>query len=187
MTNKRLNNSQQKEISSDLESIEDFKENDILPDEKYGMRHLIECNCVLPQFKNKKPVMWHKFQVFSIIDENNEVIPKFAQCNNCGIIHKITEIGTSEITVKENIRSIRKVEEIKLGMQSDIAGLLEQYNMDLSVWEEAEFILQNKKWGSMIVLDTEIEDGLLVGKALIFQGVPVLARIESFSRQEIVK
>lgn len=171
----------------DEDDIESLKEDDLLPNEKYGVRHLIECNCILPQFKNKKPAVWHKFQVFSIIDENNNVIPKFAQCNNCAIIHKVIEIGVSEITLKENLRSIRNVEEIKMGMQPDISGLLEQYNMELPIWEEVEFILNNKKWGSMIVLDSEIENGEMVGKALIFQGTPVLARIESFCRQEIIK
>jgi hypothetical protein len=166
--------------------LEELKENDLLPTEMYGMRHLIECNCILPQFKNRKPIIWHKFQVFSIIDENNNVIPKFSQCNNCGIIHKVTEIGKSEITTKEHIRSIRTIEEIKMGIQSDIAGLLEQYSKELPIWEETEFILQNKKWGSIIVLDSEVENGSTVGKALIFQGTPVLARIESFSRQEII-
>jgi hypothetical protein len=169
------------------DDIKNLKETDLLPKETYGIRHLIECNCILPQFKDRKPVVWHKFQVFSIIDENNEVTSKFAQCNNCGIIHKVIEIGKSEITTKENLRSIRTIKEIKIGMQQDIAGLLEQYNMDVAVWEEAEFILRNKIWGSMIILGTETEDGVTVGKALVFQGEPVLARIESFSRQDFVK
>jgi len=184
MTEKTTNNLLNNE---DIDDIDKLEENDMLPNQKYGMRHLIECNCILPQFKNRKPVIWHKFQAFSIIDENNNVIPKFAQCNNCAIIHKITEIGVSEVTLKENLRSIRTIEEIKLGMQPDIAGLLEQYKMELPIWEEVEFILQNKRWGSTIILDSETENNQIVGKALIFQGTPVLARIESFSRQDFVK
>lgn len=159
---------------------------EMLPKEKYGMRHLIECNCILPQYKNRTPVVWHKFPVFSVIDENNNVKEKFAQCNNCGIIHKVTEIGKSEITIKENLRSIRTMEDIKFGIQSDIAGILEQYKCDVSAWEEAEFILHNNKWGSMIILDQETSNGVTNGKALIFQGSPVLARVESFTRQEVV-
>lgn len=164
-----------------------FKETDLLPSEQYGMRHLIECNCISPVFKNRNPVIWHKFPVFSIIDEDNNVIPKYAQCNNCGIIHKITEIGVSEITTKEHLKSIRNINDIKFGIQSDIAGLLEQYNKDISVWEETEFILNNEKWGSMIILDQETEDGITSGKVLVFQGEPVLVKVESFSRKEIVE
>ena len=166
-------------------NMSDINEN--IPKEIHGIRHLIECNCILPQYKNRKPVVWHKFAVFSVVNENDEVVPKFVQCNNCGIIHKVTEIGKSEITIKENLKSIKTIEDIKFGIQSDIAGLLEQYKCDISVWEEAEFILQNKIWGSMVVLDQEIENGIINGKALIFQGTPVLARIESFTRQDVVR
>lgn len=173
--------------SKQEEDPKNFKETDILPNEKYGMRHLIECNCIHPVYKNRQPTVWHKFPVFSIIEKNNEVTPKFAQCNNCGIIHKVTEIGVSEITIKENLKSIRTIEEIKMGLQQDVAGLLEQYELDVSVWEEAEFIISNQKWGSIIVLDKETEDGVTTGKALIFQGTPVLAKIEPFIRQEVVK
>lgn len=164
-----------------------FKDEDILPKEEYGMRHLVECNCVLPQYKNKEPVIWHRFAVFSVIDEKNVVQEKFAQCNNCGIIHKVIEIGQSEITVKENLKSIKTIEDIKFGIQPDVAGILEQYKCDISLWEEAEFILNNKKWGSMIIIDKETEKGMTSGKALVFQGSPVLARIQSFSRQETIK
>lgn len=160
---------------------------DDLPLEKQGARHLIECNCVLPQYKNSQPPIWHQFAAFSIIDENDKVQEKFVQCNNCGIIHKITEIGASEILTKESFRAIRKIPEIKLGIHPDISGLMDQYDLDVSTWEEVEFILNNKKWGSSIILSKEIEGDTLVGKALVFQGEPVLARIESFSRQEVIR
>lgn len=173
-------------MTEKISNKEDTNENEPFI-ESYGIRHLIECNCILPQFKNRQPVVWHKFPVFSIIDKNNNVIPKFSQCSNCGIIHKITEIGVSEITLRENMKAIRTINDIKIGLQQDIAGLLEQYNVDLSVWEEAEFIIDNKKWGSTIILSKETENGTTTGKALIFQGHPVLAKIESFFRQEVVE
>ena len=168
------------------EDTNEFKEDDVFPKETYGIRHLVECNCILPQYKNRTPVVWHKFPVFSIINEKNEVIHKFAQCTNCGIIHKIIEIGKSEVTLKENLKSIRTIQDIKFGIQPDVAGLLEQYKCDVSVWEQSEFILHNKKWGSMVILDHELDKGTTIGKALVFQGSPVLARVESFTRQEII-
>lgn len=172
---------------NESEDLKDLKEEDFLPDEPVGQRHLIECNCILPMFKNREKPIWHKFPVFSIINEKNEVEEKFAQCNNCGIIHKIKEIGVSEVTTKEKMKMIRSIDDIRIGIPPEIGGLLEQYKCDVSVWEEVEFILQYKKWGSIIVLESEKENGEITGKALIFQGTPVLAKIESFRRQEIVK
>ena len=37
---------------------------------KEFIKHTIECNCVLPQYKNIVPIVFHKFIVFSIINED---------------------------------------------------------------------------------------------------------------------
>ena len=39
-----------------------------------GIKHLIECHCMLPQYRNKKDRQYHKFVVFSIIDNADCVI-----------------------------------------------------------------------------------------------------------------
>ena len=62
---------------------------------QYGVKHLVQCNCMLPQLKSKS--ILHKFLVFSIVDDNNKVQVKFAQCNNCNVIHKVTEVCKSTI------------------------------------------------------------------------------------------
>lgn len=165
----------------------DIKEEDFLKKEKYGIRHLIECNCILPQYKNMKKPFFHKFPVFSIIDENNNFVERFAQCNNCGIIHKITEIGVSEISSKENIKALMTKEDLKYSLPTDLVKLFEKNDLDISIWEQAEFILENKKWGESIVLSQEIEKDKVFGKILIFQGSPVLFKIKHFERQETIK
>jgi hypothetical protein len=162
-----------------------LEDKDYYPKDKEGIRHLIECNCILPQFSKRKKPIWHKFPVFSIVDSNNEIEEKFVQCDNCGIIHKVTEIGKSHITTKENIKSIRKIEEIKIGLLEDVIGLLEQYKSDISVWEEVEFIFENQRWGSHVVLSKEEIDGNMNGKILIING-PTLVKVKSFTRQELV-
>ncbi len=153
-----------------------------------GLKHLIECNCILPIYENKKDPVWHKFPVFSKIDENDTVEEKFVQCNNCGIIHKIIEIGKSEVTTKENLKSIKQISDIKLGMPGVFVGLLENYNCSIATWEEVEFILEEKLWGYFVILESEkeIEKGLYNGKAMIITG-PTTVKIESFIRQDIIK
>ena len=51
-----------------------------------GQKHLIECHCILPQYRRALNTVYHKFVVFSEIDDSDTVVPKFAQCNNCGVI-----------------------------------------------------------------------------------------------------
>jgi hypothetical protein len=164
---------------------EEFVEEYDFPTIKTGMRHLIECNCVLPQYSKMKNPIFHKFPVFSVIDENNKVIEKIVGCNNCGIVHKITEIGVSEITKKENMKSARTIEEIKYGLPDNFSGLLEQHNCDISVWEEVEFNLEEGKWDSFVVLSQEEIDEDTHGKIMIIKG-PSLLKIESFNRTNYI-
>jgi len=109
-----------------------------------GIRHLIECHCVLPQFRNRTPALYHKFIVFSLVDDD-KVQQKLSQCNNCGIIHKIVDLCKSEIVHGlEEGKSLRSVEDIKMGLPSRLVEFLTQQNIDISTWEYVEFILDNK-------------------------------------------
>jgi hypothetical protein len=164
---------------------EEFVEEYDFPKTKTGMRHLIECNCILPQYSKLRNPIFHKFPVFSVIDEDNKVIEKIVECNNCGIVHKITEIGVSEITRKENMKTARTINDIKYGLPENFAGLLEQHNCDISVWEEVEFNIEEEIWNSFVVLQQEEVDEHIHGKMMIVKG-PSLVKIESFSRSNYI-
>ena len=62
-----------------------------------GFKHLVQCHCILPQYRKMKDPVFHKFVVFSTIDKKDNVEPKNVQCNNCGVIHKVFDICKSEI------------------------------------------------------------------------------------------
>lgn len=134
-----------------------------------GLKHLIQCHCILPQFKNSDDPVFHKFAVFSIVDDADTVQPKFAQCNNCGVVHKIIDICRSELTIKEESKSLPNIEDIKFSISKDLAGVLESYQCDIATWELAEWIYLNKLWDNWIVLSKEEDaDGEFHGKRLIF-------------------
>ena len=151
-----------------------------------GVKHIVECHCILPQYKSSKNPPWHKFVVFSIIDEGNSVVSKHAQCNNCGVIHKVIDICRSEIIPgKDELRSIPTIEDIAISMPNDVKDILKNYDVDTSTWEMAKFLLEQKQWGNNIVLTKEIVDGEVHGKAMFFDS-PEKIRIESFSYSTIV-
>lgn len=151
-----------------------------------GQRHLISCRCILPQFKSKQDPPVHKFVVFSTIDENDVAIPKFVQCNNCGIIHKITDICRSEIlSGKENMSSIVTLEDIKVSLPSNLRDILERHNTDISGWEQAQFVLENKSWGEFVLLAQDEESGSKQGKYVRIMS-ETFFKIESFTRQDVV-
>ena len=152
-----------------------------------GIKHIIECHCMLPQYKNNPNPIFHKFIVFSEIDDSDTVVPKYAQCNNCGVIHKIIDVRRSEIMAgKEELASITTVDDIKLMIKQDVGDVLELYSCELPMWEHALFILQEKKWGSFIILKREIVDDETHGKLLRFESLDKF-KIESFIDRSIVE
>lgn len=116
-----------------------------------GIRHLIECHCILPQFRSMNPPVYHKFVVFSIV-EDDVVKPKLSQCNNCGIVHRVIDLCKSEIVHgAEEGNSIRNIEDIKLSLSQKIVDFLIQQKSDVTIWEFVEFLLENKKEAEVVL------------------------------------
>ncbi len=147
---------------------------------------MVKCRCTLPQYKVFPNPPAHQFVVFSIINENDDtVIPKYTQCNNCGIIHRVIDICKSDIlTGKEEMNSILKVEDIKLSMPPNLVDILERNNVDLATWEQAQFILENKQWGNFVILAQEEEAGTKQGKYVRIMS-ETFFKVESFSREDV--
>lgn len=148
---------------------------------KEGIKHLIECHCVLPQFRDRRDPVYHRFVVFSEIDDNDNVIVKYAQCNNCGVVHRVTDIAKSEIILgKDESVSIVSIDDIKLSLPSNVVSVLESYAVDLPTWEEVAYVLENQRWGSIVILSSEEKLGKIEGKCLRFLG-PLSVKIEPYS------
>ncbi len=150
---------------------------------KSYIKHLIECNCILPQFRNMKEPIFHKFVVFTIIDEEDKIEEKITQCPNCKIVHKIIEIGKSTILKKENSSSIRTLDDIAVSLPENIVAILESHNVDITVYEEVEFIIENKLWGSQVIIAKESVDDITMGKIMIIKNEN-LVKIDKFTREE---
>jgi hypothetical protein len=151
-----------------------------------GLKHLITCRCVLPQFKRAPNPPQHQFTVFSVIDDAGNVQPKFSQCNNCGICHKVIDVCRSEVVSREAMSSIPTIDDVKMGMAPQLVSALEGVDADLSTWEAAQFIVENQQWGAFVVLTTDEEDGMRQGKYVRILGENMF-KIETFAREEIVK
>jgi len=51
---------------------------------KEYIKHLVECKCSLPQFRERDIPVPHSFVVFSVVNEDGSIQPSYAECNNCG-------------------------------------------------------------------------------------------------------
>ncbi len=151
-----------------------------------GLKHLIECHCVLPQFRRQKNPPYHSFTAFSLIDDSDTVIPKHAKCNNCGVIHNVVDICKSEILMAQEVGAVMEIEDCKLMLPSGISQVLETYDCETPDWEHALYILQNEKWGEFIIVNREeTEVGDLAGKVLKFIGAGQY-RLEPFLQKRTV-
>lgn len=134
-----------------------------------GIKHNIKCLCVLPQFRKNSNPPNHEFVVFSIIDNSDTLVPKLAQCNNCGVIHNVIDICKSEIATNREELVLLKQSDIKLMLPTPVSELLENYDCDTPTWENALFIIDEKKWGSFIILERNKTDEGYDGKILKFK------------------
>lgn len=157
---------------------------------KDGLKHLIQCHCILPQFKNSNNPIYHKFIVFSLIFDDETVEEKIVACNNCGILHKIKDLCSSEIIYykeESSTSSIAVIKDFKLSLPTQVYDTLCQYNLDLPDFEKAQYILDNELWNQDIILvKEELEDGVIQGKILKFLA-PQKFRIESYSYDSMMK
>jgi len=132
-----------------------------------GLKHLVQCHCILPQYRKMKDPVFHKFVVFSEINENDTVLEKNVQCNNCGVIHRVHDICKSEIVHgKEEMKTLVSKKDIKIMMPSRLSDILESYNADLPTWEQASFIIRNRVWNSQIYLSRDETDTEETAKVL---------------------
>ena len=134
-----------------------------------GYKHLIECNCILPQFRKMQNPIFHKFVVFSIEDDTGAIVPKMAQCENCNTIHKIIDICKSEIVPgKDETRSVITKSDVVQSLPKQLVELLDEYQLGIADYELARYYIENDMWGSIIVLSREQEGEGYAGKVLNF-------------------
>lgn len=150
------------------------------------VKHLIQCKCILMHFRQLAHPPFHKFIVLSEIGQDGNVLPSFAQCPNCGVVHKVTEVGVSTILRKEDLPSVLTIDEIKGNLPEKLVALLEPYSLELHQWQEVKWILDNEAWGRSVIIVKEKTDGLITGKMVQIIGT-ALWRVSPFSVEDVTE
>lgn len=146
-----------------------------------GQKHLIQCHCILPQYRGSENPVFHKFVVFSLVEDDNSVREKISNCNNCGIAHKVVDLCKSEILFSnEDVKASFSVEDFKLSLPSAVFELLDSYKKGVDDYEYAQFIIDYDKWGTKLILTREEINGKTEGKILNFLSKDKY-RVESYS------
>ena len=122
-----------------------------------GIKHLIECHCYLSIFNKNKKIINHRFPVYSKIDEYGNIIQKLVKCNNCETLYLINGIKNYELKAgKEDSKIILDKEEIMMSLPAKVKEVLVKFDCDISDFEHALDIIEEKRWEEKIVLKREI-------------------------------
>ena len=150
-------------------------------------KHMVECHCVLPQYRDRREPVYHKFVVFSQVDvESDTVIPSYAQCNNCGTVHKVHDICKSQIvTGKEESAAVEQIKDVAMSLPASLVELFQSYSLELPDYMLARHVLDYNQWNTTIVLTQEKDGDMTTGKLLRFIG-PERFRVEPFSRNDYI-
>jgi hypothetical protein len=127
---------------------------------KKGIKHLIECHCTLAIYKGRDvPQTYHKFPVYSKFDKFENIIEKVVQCNNCQVLHKIVDLCKSEILGgKDELIISLSIDDLSMQLTTKLSNILIQNNCDKSTFEHVIDILDEERWGEIIILKRQIID-----------------------------
>jgi len=126
----------------------------------HGIKHLIECHCVLTLYKSKNNnnINTHKFPVYSK-SKNGIIIPKFAKCNNCESLHWVYDYCKSELRGgKDQTLTTMTIDDIMISLPERLSNLLLKLDCDISIWEHCLDVIENERWEEIIVLNRDIID-----------------------------
>ena len=152
-----------------------------------GFKHLIQCHCILPQFRKLDNPIFHKFVVFSNIDDDDDVIPKIVKCNNCEIAHKVTDFCKSEVILDGEDVCVISMSDIRQSLSDKLCQILDDHKCDIATWEQAKDIIENKLWGSIIILSSKKLSGVTNIKSLIINNEDDFKIEVSMRQDDLVK
>jgi hypothetical protein len=154
---------------------------------KQGIKHLVKCVCVLPQLSKQADLPSHEFKVFSVHDDTDDdsFEPSFVQCTNCGVVHKVIDICTSTIMRgRDEMSSVVTIDDVKQSIPQNFAAILEQNKADLPTWQHVAWVLEEKKWGTTVVLTSEYIENTRQGKLLTIIG-ETLFKVGNFTSEMV--
>lgn len=128
--------------------------------------------------------MFHKFVVFSVINDEDAVVEKVTKCPNCDALHSVSEIGKSEIAYgRDGSSSAIDIEDIKSQLPTGIASILDRHKVDEATYEQALFYVNTYNSDDPIVLAKERIENKVSVKAMWIRPDRSL-KIETIVRQE---
>tara|TARA_Y100000592_G_C5377288_1_gene271613 strand:- start:373 stop:843 length:471 start_codon:yes stop_codon:yes gene_type:complete len=130
---------------------------------KSYINHLIDCHCILKIYQNIEKHVYHKFIVFSELEDDN-FKKKYVECNNCGSIHEVTNINKSNIMSDSTKYKalVTSKEDLHFNLpEKYVSFLVKNKVQETYIWENINYLLENNLEGS-IIYNKESIDGNVI-------------------------
>ncbi len=126
-----------------------------------GIKHLVECHCELPIYKNKEDIIYHKILVYSKFNKKGKIVEKIVSCENCSTLHKVYDICKSEIVKggKDQNKAAITIEELEIQIPDKISRILEKNKCTLPIYEEIIDALDQDVVNHSIIINRELIEG----------------------------
>lgn len=154
---------------------------------KNTQRHAIRCRCILNQQKNQDNPKPFTFLTCSLI-EDDVLIQSYVECQNCGILHKVTDICKSEIISKSDLSGVvQTIDELKASIPDKILNVMKPYQneLDISCFQQVNLILEHSLWGERVLLKSDFIDNNKMVKYMRILA-PTLVKVETINGQTYV-
>ena len=127
------------------------------------INHVVDCQCILQIYSKVEKPIYHKFVVFSTITEDNFDI-KYVECNNCGLIHEVYDVG------KSNLKSdgdkykalVTTKEDLQYNLPEKYVNFLVKNKVEETyIWENINYLLENNIAGNIIYNKETIDNKVI--------------------------
>ena len=109
------------------------------------------------------------------------------KCNNCDVAHKVTDFCKSEVMLDGEDVCVISMSDIRQCLSDKLCQILDDHKCDIATWEQAKDIIENKLWGSIIILSSKKLSGVTNIKSLIINNEDDFKIEVSMRQDDLVK
>lgn len=116
------------------------------------MLHEIECLC----FSRTQRAMAHdahgrRIDVFSVIDEEGEVVPSVIQCEDCGRKWEINGLDDYDLAQLDRMPTYTR-KRLQRVLPSELVHLCDEWKVPTALMAQIQWIIEEEKWGTQILI-----------------------------------
>ncbi len=151
--------------------------------------HEVECLC----FSRVQKAMAHdahgrRFDVFSLVDDDGELVNSIVQCEDCGRKWEILGLDDYDLAQMDRMPTYTK-KRLQRVLPSDIVHLCDEWKVPTAMMAYISWIIQEEKWGTQVVLSNKKyrrEDIAFESRILIIKG-PLNFKIEEIQTSNVAE